>query len=93
MRRSGQPVNEAWDVGLCGFLLEDREPPHWGLLLCPWERAARLTPVEVLELWDRRRALWRRGVSVRVVFPLALDELWDRLIGVVPHRPFRWKEG
>jgi len=71
--------------------LEDREPPRWGLVLYSWARAARLTPVEALELWDRRRALWRRGVSTWVVFPLALDELFDQLIGLTSYRPSGWK--
>lgn len=73
--------------------LEDREPPRWGILLCPWARAVRLTPLDALELWDRRRALWRRGVSVLVVFPLALDELFDHLIGLTSPRSSEWGWG
>lgn len=71
--------------------LEDREPPRWGILLCSWAKAAHLTPLDALELWDRRRALWRRGVSVWVIFPLTLDELFDHLIGLTSPRSSGWK--
>lgn len=72
--------------------LQDREPPHWGLLLCPWEKAIRLSSVGALELWDHRRALSHRGVRVWVVFPLPLDELPDHLIATAPRQALTWRE-
>ncbi|MCS7158044.1 MAG: AAA domain-containing protein [Blastocatellia bacterium] len=70
--------------------LEDREPPRWGLLCCSWTKAVHLTPLDALELWDRQRALWRHGISVWMAFPLTLDQLFDRLMGLASPQPSTW---
>jgi hypothetical protein len=72
--------------------LQEGDAPRWGILLCGWEQAMRLVPLDVLELWDRRQALRERGVHVWFVFPLALDRVGEHLMSVASSGPLGWQE-
>ncbi len=72
--------------------LHEGDAPRWGILLCGWEKAMQLVPLDVLELWDRRQALQGRGVQVWLVFPLALDRVCERLMSLVSSVPLGWRQ-
>nr|BAL52791.1 hypothetical protein HGMM_F03C01C32 [uncultured Acidobacteriota bacterium] len=69
--------------------LQEGDAPQWAILLCGWERAMCLAPVDIWKVWDRQQALRRRQVQVWLVFPLALEEVLDGLLRMTS--PLRWQ--
>ncbi|MDT7897487.1 MAG: AAA domain-containing protein [Armatimonadota bacterium] len=61
-------------------LLDEGEEPRWGALLCGWDEAMAMTPLEFMALWERRKMLRRRRLQVRLVFPPDFDELLATLL-------------
>ncbi len=46
-------------------LLNEGEEPRWGALLCGWDEAMAMTPLEFMALWERRKMLRRHRLQVR----------------------------
>ena len=61
-------------------LLDEGEEPLWCALLCSWEEAMAMSPLEFMELWERRKMLQRHHLQVHLVFPPDFDGLVATLL-------------
>lgn len=61
-------------------LLDENDEPRWGVLLCGWDEAAVMTPLDFMALQERRKMLQRRHLQTHIVLPPDFDKLLTTLL-------------